>query len=103
MAGTLRLDDPQKRYAAVRLCSDLSLRDRDFVRENGSWVLRLPDTGLARVEYQLELLDHDGAREVVCDPENPNRVCGAFGDKSVLLEPGYRPPAWLEQPGSNGA
>ena len=28
---------------------------------------------------------------------------GAFGEKSVLLAPGYRPPAWLEQPAIAGA
>jgi enterochelin esterase family protein len=103
MLGTLHLADPDQRFAAVRLCSDLPLAVRDFVRENGSWVLRLPDTGLARLEYQLELIDRDGSAEVVCDPDNPQRAAGAFGEKSVLWAPGYQPPAWLEQPGVDGA
>jgi enterochelin esterase family protein len=103
MLGSLHVDDPEQRFAAVRLCSDLPLPERDFVRENGSWVLRLPDNRLARLEYQLELLDHDGAAHVVCDPDNPRRAPGAFGEKSVLLAPGYRPPGWLDQPGVPGA
>jgi enterochelin esterase family protein len=103
MLGSLHVADPEQRFAAVRLCSDLSLPKRDFVRENGSWVLRLPDNRLARLEYQLELLDHDGAAHVVCDPDNPRRAPGAFGEKSVLWAPGYRPPAWVEEPGVPGA
>ena len=96
--GTLRVDDPEERLAGVRLRSDLPLPDPDFAREDGGWVLHLPDSGLGRLEYQLELCDHDGDTVVVCDPGNPERAPGAFGDKSVLLAPGYRPPAWLEQP-----
>jgi enterochelin esterase family protein len=103
MLGSLHVDDPEQRFAAVRLCSDLSLPDRDFVRENGGWVLRLPETGVSRLEYQLEVLDHDGVANVVCDPGNPHRAPGAFGEKSVLWAPGYRPPGWLEQPGLPGA
>jgi enterochelin esterase-like enzyme len=103
MVGRLHLDDPDQRFAAVRLCSDLPLPERDFVRDNGGWVLQLPDNRLARLEYQLELLDHDGAAEVVCDPDNPQRAPGAFGEKSVLWAPGYKPPPWLEQPGVPGS
>ncbi len=99
MVGTLVLDDPERRYAAVRLCSDLHLPSRDFQRDDGAWVLRLPQVQLARLEYQLELVGPDGATEVVCDPGNPRRAPGAFGEKSVLPAPGYRPPAWLEEPG----
>lgn len=98
MLGSLRVDDPEERYAAVRLCSDLPLPDRDFVRDDDGWVLRLPDNHLARLEYQLELSGHDGETQVVCDPANPERAPGAFGEKSVLSAPGYRPPAWLEEP-----
>jgi enterochelin esterase-like enzyme len=101
--GSLRVDDPEERYAAVRLCSELPLADPGFVRDNGGWVLRLPDTGVARLEYQLELSDHDGETVVVCDPGNPDRAPGAFGEKSVVSAPGYRPPAWLEEPAVEGA
>jgi enterochelin esterase family protein len=85
------------------LCSDLPLPDREFVRENSGWVLRLPETGVSRLEYQLEVLDHDGTAHVVCDPDNPQRAPGAFGEKSVLWAPGYGPPGWLEQPTVAGA
>jgi hypothetical protein len=33
--------------------------------------------------------------ELVTDRANPLRVQGAFGEKSVLEFPGYRPPDWL--------
>jgi enterochelin esterase family protein len=102
MVGPLHLDDPEQRFAAVRLCSDLPLPQRDFVRDNGRWVLQLPETRVSRLEYQLELLDHDGTAHVVCDPDNPRRAPGAFGEKSVLWAPDYRPPAWLEEPGVRG-
>ena len=95
--GSLRVDDPEERYAGVRLRSVLPLADPEFVRDDGGWVLHLPDTGLARLEYQLELSDRDGDTIVVCDPDNSERAPGAFGEKSVLSAPGYRPPAWLEE------
>ena len=103
MLGSLYVEDPEQRFAAVRLCSDLPLDVRDFVRENGGWVLQLPETGVSRLEYQLELLDHEGTAHVVCDPDNPQRAPGAFGEKSVLWAPGYSPPAWLDEPGLPGA
>ena len=103
MLGTLRVDDPEARLAGIRILSDLPLSDSEFVREDGGWVLELPENGLARLEYQLELSDHDGDTVVVCDPGNPERAPGAFGEKSVLLAPGYCPPAWLEQPAIAGA
>jgi enterochelin esterase-like enzyme len=100
--ASLRVEDPEQRLAAVRLCSDLPLADPEFTRDDGSWVLELPPSGLARLEYQLELSDHDGDTVVVCDPDNPERAPGAFGEKSVLLAPGYRPPAWLDAPAVPG-
>ncbi|HUA71124.1 MAG TPA: alpha/beta hydrolase-fold protein [Solirubrobacteraceae bacterium] len=103
MFGSLRVDDPEQQLAAVRLRSDLPLADPGFVRDDGGWVLNLPDSSLARLEYQLELSDHAGDTVVVCDPGNPERAPGAFGEKSVLLAPGYRTPAWLEQPVVDGS
>ena len=103
MFGSLRVDDPEQQLAAVRLRSDLPLADPGFVRDDGGWVLNLPDSSLARLEYQLELSDHAGDTVVVCDPGNPERAPGAFGEKSVLLAPGYRTPAWLEQPAVDGS
>jgi enterochelin esterase-like enzyme len=95
MLSGLRLHDPDHHYAAVRLCSDLPLRDSRFVRDDGAWVLRFPPVRLDRLEYQLELSDHDGDTHVVCDPGNPERAPGVFGEKSVLTGPGYHAPAWL--------
>jgi enterochelin esterase-like enzyme len=103
VVGPLRLEDPEPRYAAVRLCSDLPLPNPDFVRDNGAWVLNLPPARLARLEYQLELLDRDGNAQVVCDPGNPERAPGVFGEKSVLVAPSYRPPAWLDAPAVAGS
>ena len=45
-----------------------------------------------------ELRHPDGGAEEVCDPANPLRAPGAFGDKSVLEFADYRPPAWLDAP-----
>jgi enterochelin esterase family protein len=91
---TFRFADPDGRYAAVRLCSDLH-GPRDFARDGDDWVLEL-DTPLARLEYQLELEDADGGTETVLDPGNDRRAPGVFGDKSVMLADGYEPPVWLD-------
>jgi enterochelin esterase-like enzyme len=101
---TFRLADPEGRYAAVRLCSDLPLSDgeRSFARDGDDWVLELDPPGIARLEYHLEVTDADGATETGPDPGNPLRAPGAFGEKSVLLLPGYEPPAWLDAPAVEG-
>jgi enterochelin esterase family protein len=90
---TFRFADPDGRYVAVRLCSDLP-GPRDFARDGDEWVLEV-DAPVARLEYKLELEHVDGATEIVLDPGNPERAQGAFGEKSVMLTPGYAPPAWL--------
>ena len=90
----LRLADPDERYAAVRLCSDLPLDERRLrPRQRRVGAASSPPPPVARLEYQLELVDHDGDIARVCDPGNPQRAPGAFGEKSVLELPGYRPPA----------
>jgi enterochelin esterase-like enzyme len=101
---TLRLADPESRYAAVRLCSDLPLSDRErsFARDGDEWVLEIDPPGIARLEYHVEVTDHDGVSETGPDPGNPLRAPGAFGEKSVLLLPGYHPPAWLDAPAVEG-
>jgi enterochelin esterase-like enzyme len=93
----LRLADPDERYAAVRLCSDLPLSEgrRAYARYDSEWRLRLATPPVARLEYQLEVVHRDGRSERLCDPANPHRAPGAFGEKSVLLLPGYAPPRWL--------
>ena len=35
---------------------------------------------------------------MICDPANPQRAPGGFGEKSVLELAGYRPPEWLDRP-----
>ena len=92
----LRLADPDARYSAVRLSSDLP--PHEFARRNGEWCLELDSSTVQRLEYQLEVVDDDGGAEHILDPENPNTAPGAFGDKSVLLAPGYEEPAWLDAP-----
>jgi enterochelin esterase-like enzyme len=95
---TFRLADPEGRYTAVRLCSDLPLSDgeRSFARNGAEWVLEIDPPSVARLEYHLEVTAADGASETGPDPGNPLRAPGAFGEKSVLLTPGYEPPAWLD-------
>lgn len=102
MLDVLRVADPDQRYAAVRICADLPLPEREFHRDDGSWVLRLPRMRLARLEYQLELSCHDGTTEVICDPGNPRRAPGAFGEKSELLAAEYHPPDWLGREPAEG-
>lgn len=101
---TFRLADPERRYAAVRLCSDLPLseRERSYARDGDEWVLELEPRAIERLEYHVEVIDHDGATQTGPDPGNPLRAPGAFGEKSVLLLPGYQPPAWLDAPTVEG-
>jgi enterochelin esterase-like enzyme len=92
----LTLADPDARYSAVRLRSDLPAHE--FARHNGEWRLELEEAPLHRLEYQLEVVHEDGATETLLDPDNPHTAPGAFGDKSVLVVPGYEEPAWLTAP-----
>ncbi len=67
----------------------------DFARTASGWLLELERPEVDRMEYHLELAHADGGTETVCDPANPLRARGAFGDASVLELPGYRRPTWL--------
>lgn len=98
MPVALRLPDPDGTYAAVRLASDLppSHEQRSFARDGDDWVLSLDLPDVVRLEYKLEVEHRDGGTEHICDPGNPRRAPGAFGEKSVLELPGYVAPAWLE-------
>ena len=91
-----RYPDPDRRLRGVRLQQDVRLPgDRlDFVRSQDDWVLTVPRPEVDRVEYAFELQHAGGGSEWVTDPGNPERVGGAFGDKSVLLMPEYAAPAW---------
>jgi enterochelin esterase family protein len=99
-----RYADPERRLAGVRLRQGVSLpADRlDFAYDEGdrAWHLTAPRPPVLRMEYQFELRHADGGTETVCDPANPHRVGGAFGDKSVLELPGYAEPAWLRWDGA---
>jgi enterochelin esterase-like enzyme len=101
-----RLRDPDRRLAGVRLAQRVGAPpDRlDFAFDDGAgaWRLDLPRLPVWRMEYQLELRHADGHVETVCDPDNPQRVGSAFGDKSVLECPEYAAPAWLSAPGAEG-
>jgi enterochelin esterase-like enzyme len=91
-----RLED--QGFTSVRLQQELQ-RPRSgpaFAREDGHWQLEYRRAQVDRMEYRLEA---DG--DSFCDPHNPLRAPGAFGEKSVIEFPGYEPPSWLqaEDPG----
>jgi enterochelin esterase family protein len=106
-ALTFRLSDPERHLAGVRLVQHIGLPpDRlDFAYDEGdrAWRLSLPRPAAWRVEYLLERRLADGSTERSCDPDNPRRVGGAFGDKSVVECPDYTEPAWLAAPAAEGA
>ncbi len=95
---TFHLPDADSAFAGIRLLPALSLPDaeRDFTYADGSWRLTLPRPPVDRMEYRFRLEHPAGDREDVCDPGNPRRAPGAFGDKSVVEFPGYTRPAWLD-------
>ena len=95
---TFTLADPQRGYRAVRLTCGLSSRAYalELRREGTTWRLQLPRPAVDRLEYEFEVEHPDGACEHICDPANPERVRGEFGDRSVLLVGAYVAPAWLE-------
>jgi enterochelin esterase family protein len=94
---TFRMPDPDHQLRGVRLQQDVRLPGEllGFTYVAGEWVLTVPRPDVDRMEYSFEL-QHDGGSELVCDPGNPKRVGGAFGDKSVLELPGYSAPKWLD-------
>jgi enterochelin esterase family protein len=104
---TFRLGDPDRRLAGVRLVQEIGVpADRlDFGYDEAerAWRLSLPRTPAWRMEYLYEQRHADGRVERTCDPDNPRRVGGAFGDKSVLECPEYAEPAWLGQPAAPGS
>ncbi len=50
-----------------------------------------------RFEYRLELETESGERSTILDPSNPLRAPGAFGERSVIEFPQYRPPGWTRR------
>jgi enterochelin esterase-like enzyme len=105
-ALTFRYRDPDRRLAGVRLVVDIRVpADLDFGYDDlvRGWRLSVPRPDAWRLEYRLELRHLDGTTEIVCDPDNPRRVGGAFGDRSVAQRPDYVEPAWLRLPGADGS
>jgi enterochelin esterase-like enzyme len=90
-----RLED--RGFTSVRLQQELE-RPRSgpaFAHVDGGrlWELEYRRAQVDRMEYRFEV---DG--DSFCDPHNPRRAPGAFGEKSVIEFPGYRAPAWLAAP-----
>ena len=94
---TFELADPHGRLRVVRLAQEIGLPGPlDFGRAEREWRLQLPRPGVDRMEYLLDVEDHNGNRATIPDPDNPRRAAGAFGEKSVVEFPGYQPPSWLD-------
>lgn len=96
-AVTFRLPDEEPTLDGIRLLPALSLpgAEVEFDHADGLWQLTLPRPPVDRMEYRFRLHHPDGGVEEICDPGNPLRAPGAFGDKSVVEFPGYAAPAWL--------
>jgi enterochelin esterase-like enzyme len=91
-------DDNSARLSGVRLWQEVRIPgdQLDFDWSDGAWTLTVPRPAVDRMEYLFELTHTDGRRETICDPANPRRVGGAFGDHSVHEFPEYRAPRWLD-------
>lgn len=92
------LPDDSHDLAGVRLLPALSMEPPapEFAEVGGGWRLELNRPPVGRMEYRFQLRHRDGGLEEICDPGNPLRAPGAFGDKSVVEFPGYVRPRWLE-------
>ncbi|HYQ64957.1 alpha/beta hydrolase [Actinophytocola sp.] len=101
---TFRLPDADSALEGTRLLPALSLpaADLDFTFTDHAWHLTLPRPPVHRMEYRFQLRHLAGDLEEICDPGNPRRAPGAFGDKSVVEFPDYRAPGWLTAVGAGG-
>src|SRR4051794_12320012 len=101
-----RLSDPERELRAVRLLQELERPRRGpafaYSEADGAWQLAFPRHPVARLEYQFEVERADGASAVICDPANPRRAGGPFGERSVLELEGYEAPAWVARPAPPG-
>jgi len=106
-AGTItfQFPDPDHELAGVRLVRDTGRRPirADFTYDGQAWRLMMPPPDAWRMEYRLELQHENGNIELICDPANPLRVGGAFGERSVLLRSDYAEPQWLHAATAAGA
>ncbi len=97
---TFRFQAEGRKLRSVALCQELRRprRGPELRPSAGNgWFLRSSRPPAARMEYLLHLVYEDGREETICDPANPLRAPGPFGDKSVIEFPGYRKPSWLEE------
>jgi enterochelin esterase-like enzyme len=86
---------PDDGFASVRLEQELE-RPRDgppLVHDGARWALTFRRAQVDRMEYRFGVDGHS-----ICDPHNPLRAPGAFGERSVVEFPGYAAPAWLDAP-----
>src|SRR3954471_11883527 len=99
-----RFPDHDHRLTGVRLdCGVLDSPAFAYVAGSRSWELRVPGPAADRIEYRLGLPRRDGRHETICDPGNPRRAPGGYGDSSVLWCPDYREPDWLSLPPADGS
>ena len=61
----------------------------------GVWEAAFVRPEVDRFEYRFEVTRSESHSETVLDPANPLRAPGAFGERSVIEFPDYRPPEWL--------
>jgi enterochelin esterase family protein len=95
--------DPDRVLSGVRLAPGLSTSTPlDFRRTSTGWGLNFLRPPVQRMEYKLTLAHAHGGYEDIIDPTNPLTAPGAFGDKSVILFPGYVEPTWLSAPAVAG-
>jgi enterochelin esterase family protein len=94
---TFTLADRPRRLAAVRLVEHIGVPGPlPFDRVAGGWQLRLDRPAVDRMEYLLEITDHNGRTATIPDPANPRRTANPFGEKSVVEFDDYRAPGWLD-------
>lgn len=98
--------DPDHELEGVRLHQEVR-RPRNgpemkWDASTGRWRVEFPRPAADRMEYMVELTHTDGHSELICDPFNTESAPGAFGDKSVVLLPGYQLPRWLEGASDEG-
>ena len=102
---TFAVADPGHDLVSVRLQQDARLPGDllAFTSVPTGWTLTVPRPEVDRMEYSLEVEHRDGSHQWICDPANPRRVGGAFGDKSVVEMPTYSPPRWVDEAAARGA
>jgi enterochelin esterase-like enzyme len=99
-----RLRDQDQRLSSVRVMSAALSPPPELAYSPATrtWEARVPCPPVQRLEYKLELGHAGGRTESVCDPDNPRRVPGGFGESSELWCAGYREPDWLHLPPAPG-